>query len=576
MLAAAALDHGAAAGIPWGATALRSAVVLTSAAVAGFALVRPVTGPLRPGAHRVLWGAAVPAAVGTLLSIPVHGAGTTLAVLQAVLVVGTVVLLDRTRAAVAGGVLLAAVLAYETASGSGPSLASSAVHTAAATVWLGTAVAVALAARGTRSRALRRLAPWAVAAGVVVVGTGFAGIWLDGLRPDAASAASAVGRVAAAKALLVVLAVAAAVTVWRRRSTRRASLLGVGLLSAAAVAGSALTVLPSPPPPPAPGVPLLRTVLLGGGPVPVAVIPQRPGPNLIHVGEHGAHVLSVGTDAAHLIPVTARPGTRGGWAVVTLPPGRSRLWVGHPGTTASLRVDTGGTETRAAGALAGPDGPECASAVLGAVVAGRATAVTSCPADRLAGPDAATLREVVGFLATRRVTSVSVVADSSPRARAAADVVRSAAAAHHLTVTADATPTGVRIVVAGWHRADETLRRLLGGGAPVGGVYLAPWLATGGILQYSSGAVVALRFDPYERPAQRYVAALTAAFPGDAPSAAGFAGWRAARQEPAGGPTVVYAAAQVSSLPAAFGHGHAGEGWVMGGRLTAVTPPLRG
>jgi hypothetical protein len=248
--------------------------------------------------------------------------------------------------------------------------------------------------------------------------------------------------------------------------------------------------------------------------------------------------------------------------------------VGHPGATASLRIDAG--RTGAAVSLAGPDGAECASAALGALVAGRATGVTSCPADALAGPDAATLREVVGFLATRRVTSISVVADSSPRSRAAAEVVRSAAAAHHLTVTPDATPTGVRLVVAGWRRADETLRSLLGGGTPVGGVYLAPWLATGGLLQYSSGAVVALRFDPYDRPAQRYVAALGAALPGDAPSAAGFAAWRAARHEPAGGPTVLYAAAQVSSLPAAFGHGHTGDGWVIGGRLTAVTPPLRG
>jgi hypothetical protein len=573
------LDHAATAGVPWGAAVLRAVVVVAGGTLAGLALLRPFTGPPRPVARRVLLGTAVVAAVGTLLSVPVHGAGTTLAALQAGLLVGTAVAVDRVRDAVACGAVLTGVLAYETAYGSGPPSLAAATHTVAAAIWLGTAAAVVLGERDSRSRTLRRLAPWALGAGAAVAGTGLVGVWAAGIRPDAASADSAFGRVVLVKGALAVLAVGAGVAVRRRRPTRAASRVGLGVLGAAVVAGSALAVLPPPPAPPAAGFPLLRTVVLGGESVPVAVVPQRPGTNLVHIGVHDTHLISVGTDPAHLRPLTARAGTRGGWAVVTLPPGRSRLWVGHHDAATSVRVDSGGTGTGrtpepVAAALAGPDGAECASAALGTLVARSAAPVTSCPADRLAGPDAATLRELVGFLAVRRVPSLTVVADSSPRSRAAAAVVRTAAAARHLTVTARPAPAGVQLVVAGWERADAALRRLLTAGRPAGGVYLAPWLATGGLLQYSSGAVVALRFDPYDRPAREYAAALHAALPGEAPSAAGFARWQAARHGSPGGPTVLYAAAQVSYLPAELGHAHQGGGWVAGGRLTAVTAPL--
>jgi hypothetical protein len=568
-----AAAHAAVAAVPWGAAALRALVVLTGAAVAGTALLRPITGPPRPAAHRAVLGIAAVAAAGTLAWVPLRGTAVAPAVLQAALVSATALLLGRTRVAVPCGAVLSAVLAYETAPGRGA--AAGAVHTAAAAVWLGAGVAVVLAERGTRSLALRRLAPWAAGAGMVVVATGLAGTWLDGLRPDAVSAGSAFGRVVLLKSMLVAAAVVAGAAVLRRRAARRASRVGLAALGAAAVAGTALAVLPVPPAPPVAGVPLLRTVLLGGEAVPVAVVPQRPGTNLVHVGPHGTHMLAVGTDPGHLVPVTARRGTAGGWAVVTLPPGRSRLWVGHGGTAAALRVDTGATASPVAAALAGPDGPECASAVLGALLAGSAAPPASCPADRLSPGDAGALRETVAFLAARRARTLGVVADASPRGRAAEAVVRAAAAAHGVAVTAG--PSAVRLVVAGWDRADAALRRLVTGTAPTGGMYLAPWLATGGLLGYSSGAVVALRFDPYGWPAQQYTAALEAAVPGAAPSASGFAAWRATRHGPPDGPAVLYAAAQVSYLPAELMHEHgASGGWVTGGRLTAATPPLDG
>jgi hypothetical protein len=133
-----------------------------------------------------------------------------------------------------------------------------------------------------------------------------------------------------------------------------------------------------------------------------------------------------------------------------------------------------------------------------------------------------------------------------------------------------------RLVTAGWAGADQALRRLLNGGTVGGGTYLAPWLATGRLLRYSSGAVVALRFDPQDGPARAYLAALQAALPGEGPSVAGLAAWLATRHQGGAAPTTLYAAAQVSYLPAEQEDHHAGGGWVTGGRLTPVTGPLAG
>jgi hypothetical protein len=556
----------------WGPAALRAVVVSASGAVAGAALLRPLlrspAGPPRPGLDRAVLGAAAAACAGTLLAVPVRGTTPTLAALQGLLVVGAALGPARDRLAVVCGAVLTAVLACQTTAGTGTAGRLVAVaHTAAAVVWLGTAVLVASAGRGRRGGTLRRLAPAAVGAVVTVLVTGLAAVWLDGLRPDAASTGSGFGRVVLGKASLLVLAAAAGAAVWRRRRPRAASRLGLAVLAAATAAGSALAVLPLPPPPPAAGVPLLRTVRLGDETVPVAVFPQRPGSNLVHVGVHAMHTLTVGLSPTGSVPAGARAGTHGGWAVVTLPPGRSRLWVGHPGVRAAVRVDTGGTPGPS---LTGPDGPECASAALGALLAGSSAPVTSCPADRLAAGDAAALRRTVAFLAGRGIRALRVTADASPRSRAAAGVVRAAAAAHGLRPGTG----GADVVVAGWDGADAALRRLLAGTVPPGGVYLAPWLAAGRLLEYSSGAVVALGFDPYGLPAQQYVAALAGAFPGEAPSAAGYRAWRAVRHGPPDGPTLLYAAAQVSFLPAAAGHDHGGTGWLSGGRLTPATGPL--
>ena len=225
------------------------------------------------------------------------------------------------------------------------------------------------------------------------------------------------------------------------------------------------------------GTPVLRVVQLAAGAVPVLVVPNRPGWNLVHVGLAGASVgaaggasdgssvgssggssvgssggvaggvldgVSVGTEPGRLVAVQRRPGASGGWAAVHLPAGRATLLVAHGGRTAELTMDTGEPPAGAAPPdLTGPDGPECASAALGRLVAGAVQPVASCPADELLAADASALRGIVRFLAGRGQRAITVVADSSPRSVAAAAVLRSESARAGITVATPAVPTAV-------------------------------------------------------------------------------------------------------------------------------------
>jgi hypothetical protein len=557
-----------------GSLLLDAIVLLATVAVTGLALLRPLLGEVGRACRLLAFGAGLLAVAGAAAPRD-SGTRPALVVLQAALVLVTGTFLVR-RTAVVGGALLAVVLAVEAAGGrTGTAALAAVIHAVAAAVWTGAALAVALGPPGARTRVLRAVTPWAVAAAVLVTVTGIVGAWQAGLRADAPSAESGFGTVVLAKAVLALLAALAVVALWRdlpRRTAGRLRTAQAAALGLATLAATTLAVAPVPSWPPTAGVPLLRSVPVHHQPVPVAVIPQQPGANLVHTD--GSDV-TVGTDPERLAAVSPRPGADGGWALVSLPPGPSRLWVRRHGELESVRVDTGHTRRVSAGSITGPDGAECASSALGAVVAGASTAMTSCPADQLTGTDAESLRDLAAFLARRGLGAVRLVGDSSARSVEAVRVFRSAAEVHGLPVRTGTGAGTAEVVVGGWRTGDASLRRLARGGSAGGGTYLAPWLATRPLLQYSTGAVVALRFDPYARPGLDYVTALTAALPLEAPSAAGYAGWREARGDRGVGPTTLYAAAQVSYLPTELGHDHAGGGWVRGGRLTAVTGPLR-
>jgi hypothetical protein len=180
-----------------------------------------------------------------------------------------------------------------------------------------------------------------------------------------------------------------------------------------------------------------------------------------------------------------------------------------------LTVDTG---TNPGGPdLTGPDGAECASALLGAVLRGHD--LTRCPAEELTTDDAELLRATVSFIAGRGIREITVAADSSLRSIAAEQVVRAAARTTGVSVATVAEPRGPWLVTSGWTAADATLRQLAG--QPSTGSYLAPWLNTRPLLEIGSAQHVVSRF----ASAQPYTEALRGRFPGESPSAAGLAAW---------------------------------------------------
>jgi hypothetical protein len=561
----------------WVPAMLRCVVLVGSAAVCGVGLLRPVVGQPSRLTRLVTMLAGLLAAFGLLTSMVVTGAAPALSVTQAVLTVLVALLLVHELVAVAALVLTGLISDEACAGHAAAEFAAGLVHVAAASVWLGAVVLLASAGRSEcepsvpsgRSRLLRRLTPWALAAAALVALTGVVQAWSDGLWPDVVTAGSTFGRVVAVKAVLLLVAVIAGIAMSRRRAWRWVH-LETSVLALALAAGAALAAIPVPPAPGAPGLPLLRTVALAGAAVPVTVVPQRPGWNLVHA-EPGGSAVAVGLDRAHLTPLAPRPGTTGGWALVHLPAGHATLWIGRSGTAEGLRLATAGAETDLH--LAGPDGPECASAALGALLANSTAVPARCPADTLSATDATALRQLVSFLAGRHVRALEIVGDGSLRSAQAAAAVQAAAVATGMPLTPVPDRSAPRIVVGGWPTAEQVLHESLHGASQA--VYLAPWLATAPVLAHGTGAVVALAFDPREALPRTYLATLRAALPGESASPAGYAAWLAARGMASSGPTRLYASAQISFLPPELGHQHGDtEGWVQGGTLIPVTGPL--
>jgi hypothetical protein len=396
-----------------------------------------------------------------------------------------------------------------------------------------------------------------------------------------------------------------------RRRAGELTRLAAGIMTVAFASAATLATLPHPAAAPAPGQPLLRPIDLPFRHLAVLVLPMRPGPNLVHVGgpgepvrqplpaahQHGATTtastgitVSVGQPAdTNPVPVTARPGAAGGWAVVDIPAGADRLTVTADGTAAAVPVNVG-TEPADPGEqrlLAGPDGPECAGAVLGALLAAAtmpstdtaAPARATCPAAGLSGADAAALRDTVEFLAARGISALTLVTDDSPRGRAAAELVRADAARRHLPIATAATPGATLLALSGWAGAVEALDHATDRAVTeaTGGVVLAPWLLTDGVLRAASSEVVALPFDPGDSGARRYAATLAAAFPGEAPSAAGYLAWAAETGMRLESRSSFYGAAPVNVPMGMDGMDHGGSdpaAWYPGGTVVPINPPL--
>jgi hypothetical protein len=278
-----------------------------------------------------------------------------------------------------------------------------------------------------------------------------------------------------------------------------ASRVGAGLLAIGLVAGVGQAIV-SRQTDPTPGVAATVGVEVGDRRVNVVLVPNLPGWNLVHVDGAG---LKVGTD-----PETLAQPDSAGWLAVRLPTGRSEVVVEDRGATGSFVTDTGSAGT-APSELAGPDGVECASALLGRMLAsGSVTNDVSCPSNTLTPADARGLTATINRLAVNGETRLAVLADETPRGRAAAATVREAATAHNMAIVEPGRTTAPVVVVSG--RLDVSTANFR--------TYLAPWLAE-------------LRPEPTAATRQ-YVLAFRAAYPTLRPSTAGFRGWLAGQGQP--------------------------------------------
>jgi hypothetical protein len=533
------------------ALALRLVLLLGTAFVAGAGLLRPLVGDLPRRLVRTiaaLGGLSAVLAIVSALTVDVNFFAVSVHVLLAVSIP---VLLGRPLLVRWASVALILLVVLETALGStGIDFAVDTVYVAGAAVWFG----VTLLSAGVPPDQWRtvnfRLGPLSLTLGGMLALAGAVQLALSGVGFDRRLYETVFG---VSLLVIVVFPIAATVLsgflVGRAEPGRayRYGALGIGL---GFLAWSALAAVPMPAPLPVPGVPLLTQASVGGADFPLLVSPQRPGPNLVHFPDSAGKDLTVGVGGGPAVQALARPGAEGTWADVDLPHGRSDLVVHRGSAQAAVEVDAG---DQTGPPITDADAPECASAALGGLIAERRDVLTSCPADALSSEDSAALTKLVGFVAARKPSAIALVGDSSPRGVAAEKAVRDAAAGAGLAVKADPGPDAALLVVSGWAggytamtRAAEAQRL-----APTYqyGLYLAPWLLNGPIVNAVASSSIPLRFDPRETLAISYAVATSDAFGGESPTVGGFRDWLGGQGRTVFGDVQIFASAQVNAMP---------------------------
>lgn len=638
------------AGPPGPATALRVLLLVATAVTAGVGLARLLLGSsaastevdgLPRGVRAVAWVGGLAAAAACAGAALAGLASRPLGAFQLVVSVAVPLLLASARLVVPVSVLLVGLLAVVLGAGrSGLPLVLDVTYAVTGAVLLGASVlGVALFRREGEPPA--RVARVAMLAGVLASVAGVGQLLLTGPRGRYDLLHTGYGLASLAQAALPLLAT----VLWflaRRPATRpraaELTRLAAGGVALAFAGTAVLGTLPRPAAAPVPGHPLLRPVDLPFRHLAVQVMPMRPGPNLVHIGpaevrmgsaaphgrqidqHHGAPepaeealgALTVsaggstdGTANGTPVPLASRPGASGEWAVLDIPAGATELTVTGDGFPVTVPIDVG-TEpapTDFQRALAGPDGPECASAALGELVApvaelpdgaellrlsaGRAIppqrfpaadgAAAVCPAQELTSADAAALRDTVVFLAGRGIPAVHLVGDDSPRAVAAADLVRAEAAKARLPISATPASGTTVLVVSGWARAAGALKEATDRavGEATGGIVLAPWLLAGGVLGEASSEVVALTFNPQESDPRQYATTVAAVFPGERPSSAGYLAWARRTGVALDARVAFYGAAPVDvPMGIPMDHGVNPADWYPDGTVVLINPPL--
>ena len=405
--------------------------------------------------------------------------------------------------------------------------------------------------------------------GGVLIAASLAGVLWLAIVAVAAGPPVAFG--AAALAVCLLVGGSAAVVRVARAAEGLTGMVAAG--TATAVFAGLLGAMVMEQPSPLTGVSALADLRFGNQPVPVLVVPGRPGWNLVHVDATNA---AVGLDVYHMTPAGPRPGTTGVWALVKLPPGNATVLVLHGGASAAIQLRTGQDVTPEP-ALTGSDGPECASAVLGALIAGQETPLRRCPSQELSPADSAALRGMIGFIAARGMRHVTLVSDTSPRSLLAAKVVRTVCEAHHIAVgTPRDHPGGPVVIVSGWAGADSALNQVAEGQLPSEGTYLGPWLLDEPLLEYPAGQLLPLGFDLQDHAAFSYLETLNRRFPGEVPTEAGYLGWLTSKgtaRSALTGRAELYAASTVY-FPGESGHAGPQYTWLPPGGISQVSGVL--
>lgn len=560
------------------ALALRLVLLTATVALASAGLARPFA---RPVGHRLAmfaWSAGTVSIAALLVSLRVmHHMSVPFTVLHVALALALPALLRWPKAAAADGAALALLLLAETGLDH-TGLAFAADGLAVLGMIAGLAVAV-LQLTGSSIW----LTPLSLVSAATLVVAGLMQAAISGLGFDSRLYETGYGLLVVP--LIVLPIVAAVLATCGQASGFRAA--GAGILALAFLAWGALPALPQPGPLPKPGIPLLAHT---GDGTPLLVTPLRPGKNLVHFPDSAGDDLSVTADNGRQTRTTPRPGAEGTWAEVDLPAGRSDLTVEHGGSTTTVHVDTG-AEPPLPSAV-GNDGPECASAALGSLVAASRAPLTGCPSDALAPADAATLRQLVGYMASRGTPGITIAEDDSPRSQQAAQLVRDSAAQAHIpttsATTSDPDPSNAFVDVAGWSRSAQLLddigHRQATQPTYTAGVYLAPWLLHTPVVNTVPTSFLPLRFNPRTEQALLYSVALYNDFGKEAPSTSGFDQWLTVRRETTREPSKLYACAQVDVMPMStsddmpgmnmgMGGNYPGQ-WVSNGTTVPISGPL--
>ncbi|MEC3979169.1 hypothetical protein [Amycolatopsis sp. H20-H5] len=576
------------AGVDAAALVLRLVLLLATAFLAGTGFLRPLVAEVPRRLFGTVAGlGAVSAALAVVSAVPVD-VNVVALVVHVVLALSIPVLLrwwpSPGRWA---SVALIVLVVLETSLGrsgtdTGVEFAVNTVFVAAAAVWFGVTVLLAWVPVDQWRTSNFRLGPLSLTLGGLLAIAGATQLALSGVGFDRRLYGTLFG---VSLVVIVVLPIAVTVVAGFFQRDVRVYRFGVVGVAIGFVAWSALAAIPRPPALPVPGVPLLAAVVAGGAQVPVLVSPQRPGRNLVHFPASAGDDLSAGLEGGLVTKAISRPGAEGTWAEVDLPEGRSDLVISRGDARTTVEVDAGSAPGPV---IADADAPECAGAALGGLIGERHEVLTTCPSDALSPEDSGSLVKLVEFLAGRKPSAITLVEDSSSRSVAAAKLVRETAARTGLPVQATAGPDTALVVVSGWaagytamSRAAESQRL-----QPTHqyGLYLAPWLLNGPIVNAVASASLPLRFDPREQLAVSYAVASGNTFGGESPTLGGFRAWLGDNWRAVNGEVQIFAAAQVNAMPMypnephatgmVMNRDYAGQ-WVPDGTIVPVSNALR-